>query len=127
METREYLTVQGAAETLHTNRRRIWQLIDEGELHPIPNPLDGRSKLIPTDEIERLRVFAAIRQTAAQNRQAAVEDVSPGAARQEISHSRGRPWPKSVGLVGDPVTVHSDELEDYMREHWRVENTQPDE
>jgi hypothetical protein len=54
----EYLNVQQAADALGTNRRRIWQLIKEGQIETVTNPLDRREKLITRVEIERLARFS---------------------------------------------------------------------
>jgi Helix-turn-helix domain len=54
----EYLNVQQAADRLGTNRRRIWQLIKEGQFHAVSNPLDKREKLIPKSQVEALSKFS---------------------------------------------------------------------
>lgn len=33
----------------------------------------------------------------------------------------GRPWPKSIASYDGPVLVHGEDIEEYMREHWRPE------
>lgn len=53
----EYLNVQEVADALGTNRRRVWQLIKEGELVTVPNPLDRRQKLVSRDQVERLSKY----------------------------------------------------------------------
>jgi hypothetical protein len=54
----EYLNVQQAADQLSTNRRRIWQLIKEGQFDTVSNPLDRREKLIPKSQVEALSRFS---------------------------------------------------------------------
>ena len=123
----EYLTVQAAAEVLNTSRRRIWQLTKSGELHTIPNPLDGRSKLIPKADVQRLIQFAGMtkkRAMARQDQAAAVEhppvetDQCP-ASDSTQDEPPARPRPRTFGIYTGPVKVHSDEVEDYLRDHWK--------
>jgi predicted DNA-binding transcriptional regulator AlpA len=57
-EQAKYLNVQQAAEALGTNRRRIWQLIKEGKLEIVPNPLDRREKLVARSKVEELAQFS---------------------------------------------------------------------
>jgi excisionase family DNA binding protein len=61
----QYVTVQIAAETLGVSRRRIWDLIRQGSIEAIQNPLDKREKLIPQSEIDRLLQFARASKKAA--------------------------------------------------------------
>jgi len=61
----EYITVQGAAEELGVSRRRIWDLIREGKITAIQNPLDRREKLIARPEIAALERFARAKKAAA--------------------------------------------------------------
>ncbi|PZS03081.1 MAG: hypothetical protein DLM70_09445 [Chloroflexi bacterium] len=60
-ESPEYLTIQAAADVLNTNRRRIWQLVKDGQLQAIENPLDRRSKLILCGDVARFIKFANIK------------------------------------------------------------------
>jgi len=53
----EYLNLQETADALHVTRRRVWQMVKDGELQSVNNPLDRREKLIPRSEIERLAPF----------------------------------------------------------------------
>jgi excisionase family DNA binding protein len=54
----EYLTVQEAAERLGVSRRRIWDLIREGKIDAIQNPLDRREKMIAGSELDAFMKFA---------------------------------------------------------------------
>jgi excisionase family DNA binding protein len=114
----EYLTVQGAAQALNTNRRRIWQLIAEGELHAISNPLDRRSKLIPSSELERFTAFARAREAAAQHNEVRAQRPSRAKAAEDSHLETKRPRPRIAGMVNDP-SIQGRCIEDYMREHWR--------
>ncbi|HET9111962.1 MAG TPA: hypothetical protein VFN78_14125 [Ktedonobacterales bacterium] len=51
----QYLTASSAAKELGTTRAKIAKLIKSGVLPHIPNPLDGREKLVPLSAIDRLR------------------------------------------------------------------------
>ena len=53
-----YVSISDAADALGLTRQRIWQLCQRGDLTPIPNPLDLRERLIPAEQVERLRPFS---------------------------------------------------------------------
>lgn len=53
----QYVTIQGAAAALGVTRRRVWQMVKNGDLEARTNPLDRREKLIPQSEIDRLAPF----------------------------------------------------------------------
>lgn len=100
----KYLTVQAAAEVLHTNRRRIWQLIRDHQLKAIENPLDRREKLILRAEVERLAIFSRPRHA---------DGVGP---------AQSRPRPRTFDLLDDP-DLQSEELEDCLLVHWHPEGS----
>jgi hypothetical protein len=115
--TAEYMTVQGAAKELKVSRRRIWQLIKGGYLHPEPNPLDGRSKLIPATEVNQVARLAGITQGAASRRRTTTgEHQSNGVTASQTEESM--PVPRTFDMDDGPVDVPSTEIEDFMREHW---------
>jgi hypothetical protein len=112
--------VQQAADALQVPRRRVWQLIKQGKLHTEPNPLDRRSKLIPRGEIEELaQLPRAPKRRRAEELDETASGVTPiQSDRDEITDAV--PWPQTVGIVSDGA-VQSEDLEDYLREHWRSE------
>lgn len=61
----QYVTVQTAADMLGVSRRRIWDLIRQGSIEAIQNPLDKREKLIPQSEVDRFMQFASASKKAA--------------------------------------------------------------
>jgi excisionase family DNA binding protein len=87
------MTIREAAEFLGVSRTKVWSLIKEGRLTATQNPLDKRERLIPGEEIRQLQ--------------------------QQSMAPRRHLLPKTVGLYDGPVTVHSDEYEDYLKAHWR--------
>jgi hypothetical protein len=114
----EYLNVQAAAVALHTNPRRIWQLIKEGRLSYIPNPLDRRSKLILISEIEEYSQFADSRRSVARNDRSTVVELPPARANlSNDSDSAKHLRPRIGGLVSDP-RVQSGDIEAYLAERW---------
>jgi hypothetical protein len=54
----EYLNIQQAADAIGTNRRRVWQLVKEGKLTTIENPLDRRERVISKGQIDRMAKFS---------------------------------------------------------------------
>ena len=113
------LTVQEAADVLNVRRERIWKLLVDGVLTAVPSKLDGRRKLIPREQVERLLLEEGYRPRQADRR-------SPTSVRDsELSvppQSASRPWPRSIGMVSDG-TLSSDESEDYMRRHLHADST----
>lgn len=55
---REYVNIAEAAEMLGVNRRRVWQMIRDGQLEAIVNPVDRRERIIPRSQVEELMRFA---------------------------------------------------------------------
>jgi excisionase family DNA binding protein len=90
------VTVTEAAQRLGVSRSKIWSLLREGVLEAERNPLDKRQKLIPVASLQKLQDHA------------------------QADASGGRPTDalRSVGAGSNP-NVRSDELEAYLREHWR--------
>jgi len=114
-----YLTIQAAADALATNRRRIWQMIRDGELQAVTNPLDRREKLILRSDVEKLSEFAhAGREPWEQSD--GKTSVQPSDRETEGSDSASPPWPRTVGAVSDPG-LRSDEIEEWLEAHWQRE------
>lgn len=86
------MTIGEAADYLGVSRTKVWTLVKEGLLTATQNPLDKRERLIPTE---------------------AVHELEGQGKKSEPRH----PIPRV--LYDGPVEVHSDEYEDYLREHWR--------
>jgi excisionase family DNA binding protein len=55
MTTKDYLTVQEAAEVLGVTRFTVSRLVREGVLASYVSPLNRRQKLVKRDDIEALR------------------------------------------------------------------------
>jgi hypothetical protein len=89
------MTVTEAARWLGVSRSKIWALLREGTLEAHQNPLDKREKLITLAALRKLK----------------------GQSQTPLD---GRPTSRlrSVG-AGSNRDVNSDEIEDYLREHWR--------
>jgi excisionase family DNA binding protein len=87
------VTVTEAARRLGVSRSKVWSLLREGSLQAYQNPLDRRQRLIPEEALQRVL--------------------------EQTSLPR-RPVPRILGIFADP-TIQSDELEDYMAEHWHSE------
>ena len=49
-----YVTVQEAAERLGLSRATIWRLVKAGQWTATPDPVDGRAKQIPLNDIGAL-------------------------------------------------------------------------
>jgi excisionase family DNA binding protein len=90
------MTMREAARYLGVSRTKVWLLVKEGQLSAVQNPLDKRKRLLDSDAVRRLRDNAR----------------SPTPARR---------LPRSIGLYDGPAQVHSDEVEEYLRTHWRPE------
>ncbi len=87
------VTLTEAARRLGVSRTKVWSMVKRGELQARQDPLDKRKRLVTERAIE------------------------------EILENRGmspRPWPRTIGLVSDGM-VQSEDIEDYLREHWRPE------
>jgi excisionase family DNA binding protein len=92
----ETMTMHEAARYLGVSRNKLWLLVKEGRLTAVENPLDKRQRLLDFDAVRRLRDEAR-------------------------SPSPSRKLPRSIGLYDGPVQVHSDEVKEYLRTHWRPE------
>jgi hypothetical protein len=88
------MTVTEAARWLDVSRSKIWALLREGTLEAHQNPLDKREKLITLAALRKLK----------------------GRGQSPLD---GRPTSRlrSVG-AGSNRDVHSDKIEDFLREHW---------
>jgi len=53
-----YMNIGQAAEAIGTTRRRIRDLIRDGQLEAIRNPLDKREMLLKREDVERFAQFA---------------------------------------------------------------------
>jgi hypothetical protein len=118
----KYLTIQAAADTLATNRRRIWQMIRDGELHATTNPLDRREKLLLRTEVEKLSEFAQRTDERAIVREHR-RNAEPSAPQEEAADSASTdeepPWPRTVGAVD--LGIPSDRVKDWLRANWHPE------
>ena len=100
MAEADSVTVMEAAAMLGVRKEKIARLIKQGILTSRPSKLDARRKLIPRAQVENIL---------------AEEGRKPRGGRDETT-SRRRP--RTAGLYTGPMKVHSDEVEDYLREHW---------
>lgn len=87
------LTLTEAARRLGVSRTKVWSMVRAGELVAYADPLDKRQRLIPQVAIDELLVRRGL---------------------------PPRPRARTIGLVDDG-TVQSDQVEDYIREHWQPE------
>ena len=85
-----HMTIHQVAEYLGVSRTKVWKLVGEGVLSASTNPLDKREKLVPAGEVRRLKGFGAA----------------------------DRPRFRSDGIVDSVTAPRSDELENYLRDHW---------
>ena len=60
MPEQKFMTVKQAADYLGTNRQKISTLIKRGVLTPLGNPMDTRQKLIPVEQIEKMKQFQGL-------------------------------------------------------------------
>jgi hypothetical protein len=90
MPVTEKVTMREAASILGVSPVKLWQLVKEGTIPVHANPLDRRQKLVNVADLEKLK-----------------------------AGRRVQVRPQTAGLYDGPVTVHSDELEEYMEAHWR--------
>lgn len=90
-------TVGEVANYLGISRTTVWKMITSGELPVTKNPIDKRQHLVPVAAVESLKEQGRVKDT-------------------RVPH---RPVPRTFGMYDGPVEIHSDELEEYMREHWR--------
>ena len=56
----EYMTLGEAAEYLQVSRTTLRQRIAEGKLKPIPSKLDTRTKLIPREQLDKLKEYPTL-------------------------------------------------------------------
>jgi excisionase family DNA binding protein len=91
------LTVGEVADYLGISRTTVWKMISNGELPATKNPIDKRQHLVPLTAVEQLQA----------------------AGRKKVGkRPLDRPRPRTAGMYAGPVKVHSDEIDDYLREHW---------
>jgi excisionase family DNA binding protein len=57
MPNSEYMTIGDAAEYLDMDRRQVRRLIERGQLTAETNPIDGRSKIVKREDVERLNTY----------------------------------------------------------------------
>lgn len=105
MADRETVTVTEAARLLGTTNERIARLIKRGVLTSRVSNLDRRRRLIPREEVERILHE---------------EDWKPPTrpAHPETAASL-RPRPRTIGMYTGPLEVTSDEIDEYLSEHWK--------
>jgi len=97
----DQVTVKEAAQLLGTTKEKVARLVRQGVLTSRPSVLDARRRLIPLAELERI--------LEAEGRHVSV---------QGGSRSENRARPRTAGMYTGLLDVHSDEVEDYLRQHW---------
>jgi excisionase family DNA binding protein len=97
------LTVNEAAQLLGTTKEKIARLVRQGVLTSRVSVVDARRRLIPRAEVERiLRDEARVGSSG----------VSAG--------TPSRPRPRTAGMYTGPLEIEADEVDDYLRDHWRA-------
>jgi excisionase family DNA binding protein len=96
-DMRDKLTVREVADYLGISRTTVWKMISNGELPATKNPVDKRQHLVPL---------------------AAVEKLQADGRKKDTRRLSDRPRPRTAGMYTGAVKVHSDEIEDYLKEHW---------
>jgi hypothetical protein len=77
--------------------------------------------------VERFVQFAIVRPAGTRRHQATTDEhpstdsSRPGVSDSVHDESPTRPRPLTAGMYTGPVKVHSDEIEDYLKEHWKPE------
>ena len=119
------LTVAEAAAYLGVSRTKVWQLIREGTLPSTQNPLDKRQRLILRRDIERLAANGRrpSRQPprVASTSSASVQSGEVNERPKNVSGPGQHPRPRTRAMYAGPLAVTSNEVEDYLREHWNLE------
>jgi hypothetical protein len=95
---------------------RDWN--SQGKLRAVPNPIDGRAKLIDHSDLERLTHYT--------ENGAASGETAPSSAYGQVHQPEAPdpgeetpPWPLTVGAYR--LGVPSDQYEDWLRGNWRPE------
>ncbi len=98
------VTVTEAAAMLGVRKEKIARLIKQGILTSRPSKLDARRRLIPRAQVEKI-----------------LQEEGHNPPKKRTTTNRElptRPRPRTAGMYTGPVKIHSDEVEDYLREHW---------
>lgn len=104
MAERETVTVSEAARLLGTTNERIARLIKRGVLTSRVSNLDRRRRLIPREEVERIL-----------HEEGWKPPTRPARAETGVDP---RPRPRTIGMYAGPLKVTSDEIDEYLAEHW---------
>jgi excisionase family DNA binding protein len=100
----DMVTVTEAAQMLGTTKEKIARLVKQGVLTVRPSIVDGRRRLIPRAQIERI-----LRE---EGRPIPLDSNSNGLI------PGSRPWPRTIGMYTGPVPVEADQVDEYLRAHW---------
>ncbi|MBV9281575.1 MAG: helix-turn-helix domain-containing protein, partial [Chloroflexi bacterium] len=120
------VTVTEAAAMLGVRKEKVARLVKKGILTSRPSILDARCRLIPREQVERILAEEGRVATA----RGSSETYNAGPSDEESNHMRGdgqapgsgqdpssaRPRPRTAGIYTGPMKVHSDEVEDCLRE-----------
>lgn len=105
MADHDTVTVTEAARLLGTTNERIARLIKRGVLTSRVSNLDRRRRLIPREQVERI--------LQEEGRKPPTRLTHPEMA------GRSRPRPRTIGMYTGPIKVTSDEIDEYLAEHWK--------
>jgi excisionase family DNA binding protein len=124
------VTVTEAAAMLGVRKEKVARLVKKGILTSRPSILDARCRLIPREQVERI---LAEEGRAPVRRGSTGPDIAgpvndPSSEGREGLRGLGssqdpsstRPRPRTAGIYTGPMKVHSDEIEEYLREHWHA-------
>jgi excisionase family DNA binding protein len=103
----EMVTVKEAARILGTTKEKVARLVKQGILTSRPSTIDARRRLIPRIQVERIL-----------RGEGRLQSSSPDMNGSEL---KPRAWPRTAGMYSGPLAIDSDEVEDYLRDHWRPE------
>jgi excisionase family DNA binding protein len=95
---RDTVTVKEAAEILGTTKEKVARLVKQGILSSEVGVIDARRHLIPRAQLERL--------LSKEGRPSG----GSGAPRKR---------PRTAGMYAGPLEVDADEVDEYLRRHWR--------
>ena len=101
----DMVTVTEAARLLGTTNERIARLVKRGVLTSRVSNLDRRRRLIPRTDVERILQEEGWR------------PPTRHAGRETTRHTR--PRPRTIGLYTGPLEVTSDEIDEYLAQHWK--------
>lgn len=104
MSDQDTVTVSEAARILGTTNERIARLVKRGILTSRVSNLDRRRRLIPRKEVERILQQERYEPPVRPKRDAVAEQAHPR--------------PHTFGIYSGPLKVTSDQVDDYLTEHW---------